>query len=67
MRHEIVRLSVTKRWIIWRDKKPETRSKNKNIRNCIYRGINKFKKGYQPRTNFVKGDNSDPPAGSHNI
>jgi hypothetical protein len=28
-------------------------NKNKNIRE-LYRGINEFKKGYQPRTNFVK-------------
>jgi hypothetical protein len=28
----------------------ETDSKNKNIRD-LYRGINEFKKGYQPRTN----------------
>jgi hypothetical protein len=31
----------------------ETNSKNKNIRD-LYRGINAFKKGYQPRTNMVK-------------
>jgi hypothetical protein len=29
-----------------------TNSKNKNIRD-LYRGINEFKKGYQPRSNFV--------------
>jgi hypothetical protein len=28
----------------------ESDSKNKNIRD-LYRGINEFKKGYQPRTN----------------
>jgi len=31
----------------------ETNSKNKNIRD-LYRGINDFKKGYQPRCNIVK-------------
>jgi hypothetical protein len=31
----------------------ETNSKNKNIRD-LFRGINEFKKGYQPRTNMVK-------------
>jgi hypothetical protein len=31
----------------------ETNIKNKNIRD-LYRGINEFKKGYQPRTNMVK-------------
>jgi hypothetical protein len=31
----------------------ESNSKNKNIRD-LYRGMNEFKKGYQPRTNLVK-------------
>jgi hypothetical protein len=31
----------------------ESNSKNKNIRE-FYRGINEFKKCYQPRTNLVK-------------
>jgi hypothetical protein len=31
----------------------ETNSKSKNITD-VYRGINKFKKGYNPRTNIVK-------------
>jgi len=30
----------------------ETNSTTKNIRD-LYRGINDFKKGYQPRTNIV--------------
>jgi hypothetical protein len=29
-----------------------TNSKNKNIRN-LYRGINDFKRGYQPRSNLT--------------
>jgi hypothetical protein len=33
--------------------KLEANSKNKNIRD-LYRAINEFKKGYQPRTNLVK-------------
>jgi hypothetical protein len=33
-------------------------SKNENIRD-LYGGINKFKKGYQPRTNLVKDENGD--------
>jgi hypothetical protein len=33
-------------------------SKNKNIRD-LYRGINEFKKGNQPRNNFVKDENGD--------
>ena len=38
----------------------------KNIRN-FYRGFNKFKKGYQPRTNVVKDKNGDLVTGSDNI
>jgi hypothetical protein len=41
-------------------------SKNKNIRG-LYRGINYFKKGYQPRSNLVKDENGDQLADSHNI
>jgi hypothetical protein len=36
----------------------ESNSKNKNIRD-LYRGIDKFKKGYQPRTNLVKDEKGD--------
>jgi hypothetical protein len=35
-----------------------TNSKNKNIRD-LYRGINEFKRGYQPRNNLVKDENGD--------
>jgi hypothetical protein len=35
-----------------------TNSKNKNIRD-LYRGINEFKSGYQPRNNLVKDKNGD--------
>jgi hypothetical protein len=38
--------------------KLESDSKNKNIRD-LYRGINEFKKGYQPRTNLVKDKRGD--------
>jgi hypothetical protein len=43
-----------------------TDSKNKNIRG-LYRGINEFKRGYQPRSNLVKDENGDLLADSHNI
>jgi hypothetical protein len=33
----------------------------------IYRGINEFKKGYQPRTNIMKDENGDLLADSRNI
>ena len=36
----------------------ETKSKLKNIRD-LYRGINDFHKGYQPRTNAVKDERGD--------
>jgi hypothetical protein len=40
-------------------------SKNNNIRD-LYRVINEFKRGYQPRNNLVKDDNDDLLADSHN-
>jgi len=44
----------------------EINSKIKNIRD-LYRGINDFKKGYQPRANIVKDDKGDLVADSHSI
>jgi len=44
----------------------ETNSKIQNIRD-LYRGINDFKKGYQPRCNKVKDEKSDLVADSHSI
>jgi hypothetical protein len=44
----------------------ESNSKNKNIRD-LYRGINKFKKGYQPRTNLVKDEKCDLLVDPHKI
>jgi hypothetical protein len=41
-------------------------SKNKNIRD-LYRGINEFKRGYQPRSIFVKDLNGDLLADSNTI
>jgi prefoldin subunit 5 len=43
-----------------------TNSKNKNIRD-LYRGINGFKRGYQPRNNLVNYENGDLLADSHNV
>jgi hypothetical protein len=43
-----------------------TNSKNKNIRD-LYREINEFKRGYQPRNNLVKDENGDLLADSHSI
>jgi hypothetical protein len=44
----------------------QTNSKNKNIRD-LYRGINDFKRGYQPRKHLVKDENGHLLADSHNI
>jgi hypothetical protein len=49
-----------------RIKELETNSKNKNIRD-LYRGINGFKRGYEPRNNLVKDENGNLLSDSHNI
>jgi hypothetical protein len=41
-------------------------SKNMNITDP-YRGVNEFKRGYQPRNNLVKYENDDLLADCHNI
>ena len=46
--------------------KLETNSNIKNIRD-LCRGINDFKKGYQPRYNIVKDEKGDLVADSHSI
>jgi hypothetical protein len=33
-------------------------SKNRNVRN-LYRGINEFERGYQPRNNLVEDESGD--------
>jgi hypothetical protein len=44
----------------------ESNSKNKNITH-LHRGINEFKKGYQPRTNLVKDKRGNLLADPHKI
>ncbi|KAJ4442490.1 hypothetical protein ANN_04076 [Periplaneta americana] len=44
----------------------ETNNKNKNIRD-LYKGINEFKNGYQPRVNVIKDENGDLLADSPSI
>jgi len=44
----------------------ETNSKIQNIKD-LYRGINDFKKGNQPRCNKVKDEKGDLVADSHSI
>jgi hypothetical protein len=43
-----------------------TNSENTNIRDQ-YRGINEFKRGYQPKNNLVNDENGDLLEDSHNI
>jgi hypothetical protein len=45
---------------------PETNSKTETFRD-LYRGINDFKTGYQPRTIIVKDEKGDLVADSHSI
>jgi hypothetical protein len=44
----------------------ETNSKINNVRD-LYRGINDFRNGYQPRTIILKDEKGDVVAYSHNI
>jgi hypothetical protein len=44
----------------------DSTSKNKNIRDT-HRGINEFKKGYQPRTNLAKNEKGDLLMDPHKI
>jgi hypothetical protein len=44
----------------------ETNNKNKNIRD-LYRGINEFKKGYQPRINIIQDENDNLIADPQNV
>jgi hypothetical protein len=44
----------------------ETNNKNKNIRD-LYRGINEFKKGYQPRFNIIRDENGNLIADPQNV
>jgi hypothetical protein len=57
VRHEASRHFRNKKREYLKDKINElaTNSKNRNIRD-LYRGINKFKRGYQPRNNLVKDE-----------
>jgi hypothetical protein len=64
--HEASRYFRNKKRECLKDKINElaTRSKNKNIRD-LHRGINEFKRGYQPRNHLVKVENGDLLADSH--
>jgi hypothetical protein len=68
VRREASRLFRHKKREYMRDKinKLESNTKSKNIRD-LYRGINEFKKGHQPRTNLVKDERGDLLADPHKI
>jgi hypothetical protein len=44
----------------------ETNNKNKDVRD-LYKGINEFKKGYQPRINVIKDENGNLLADPQNV
>jgi len=68
VRHEVSRhfRGENKAYLRARIEELETNSKNKNIRD-LYRGINDFKMGYQPRCYIVKDEKCDLVADSHSI
>ena len=55
-----------KAYLIAKIEEIETNSKIQYIRD-FYRGINDFKKGYQPRCNIVKDEKCDLVADTHSI
>jgi len=67
VRHEVSRhfRNKNKEYFIAKIDEPETNSKIKNIKD-LYRGMNDFKKGYQPITNIVKDEKGDLVTDSHN-
>jgi hypothetical protein len=60
LRRETSRIFRNKKREYLKDKinELETNNKNKSIRD-LYRGINEFKKGYQPRLNIIKDENGN--------
>jgi hypothetical protein len=49
-----------------KDKMNDPATNSKNIRD-LYRGINKFKTGFQPQSNLMKDENGDLLTDSYNI
>jgi hypothetical protein len=68
LRHETSRIFRNKKreYLNGKVNNFETNSKNKNIRG-MYRGINEFKKGYQPRINIKKDENGNLLADPQNV
>jgi hypothetical protein len=68
VRHETGRTFRNRKRECMKDKinEFENKNKNKNIRD-LYRGINEFKKGYQPRINIIKDENGNQLADPQNV
>jgi hypothetical protein len=68
LRRETSRIFRKKKRECLKDKINEldSNNKNKNIRYW-YRGINEFKKGYQPRINMIKDENGNLLADPHSV
>jgi hypothetical protein len=60
------KLSGTKVYLREEINELETNSKNKNIGD-LYRDVNEFKQGHQPRTKLVKDEHGDLLSDSYNI
>jgi hypothetical protein len=66
VRREASRRFRNKKREYLKDKIIELATNSKNIRD-LYRGINGFQSGYQPRNNLVEDESGDLLADSHNI
>jgi hypothetical protein len=68
LRHDTSRIFRNKKreYLKGKINEVETNNKNKNIRD-LYRGINEFKKGYQPRINIIKDENGNLLADPQNV
>jgi len=68
LRRDAIRHLKNKKKMYWKFKidELETNSKIKNIQD-LCRGINGFKKGYQPRTNIVRDEKGDLVTDCHSI
>jgi len=66
--HEVIRHFKNKKkaYLTAKIEELETNSEIQNIRD-LFRRINDFKKGYQPRCNIVRDEKGDLVADSHSI
>jgi hypothetical protein len=68
LRREVRRTFRNKKREYLKDKinELETNNKNKNIRD-LHKGINEFKKCYQPKINIIKNENGNLLANPHTV